>query len=57
MDDSTGGQAKGQFSVLLPPELVAKLDVIAERRLSKRATLIREAIVEWLRRQEAAEAV
>lgn len=44
-------------SIALPRALYDELDRIAALRMSTRSGLIREAILEWLRRQEAAAAV
>lgn len=47
----TVGEDTSQFSVVLPAEVAEALDRVRQRRLTSRAQVVREAVVDWLRRQ------
>lgn len=44
-----------QFSLYVPAALVARLDEIAARRGATRSAVAREALLDWLGRQDEAE--
>lgn len=56
MGRTSVGDDTSQFSVVVPNEIAAALDRVSKRRMTSRAQVVREAVVDWLRRQGELEA-